>query len=302
MIRLKRSIIVCSLFALLFVVISVPVFLMEHQKEFSLGEVVPYSVEAVQLGRNEEGHSESPAAETLSIWERIKLLGSSVPTAVTGTHANTETQVNNMLSVLEEQLRSLVSFSALPDFSFSDEVSISFAKETYMPISSDGYVNLIKPDHMINIWKIQAEYQDFRVLAYMDTEISAIYNITISSKGAHFLYPSSVSEVGFLEYLLEFSDGENKSGDVFSAGGFYSGKMICLYPLSVDKQTGQIVSYRIGGPYDMEPLDPWPLDPNCGCPVCQKLCAPSAEGRGDAGHAAGKVSEYRVLEMPPTEN
>lgn len=281
MIRLKRYIIVCSLFALLFVVVSVPVFLMEHQRKFSLNEVVPYSVEAVQLGRNEEGHSESPVAEALSIWERIKLLGSSVPTAVTGTHANTdltavmgthantEAQANNMLSVLEEQLRSLVSFSALPDFSFSDALSISFAKETYMPISSDGYVNLIKPDHMISIWKIQAEYPNFHVLAYMDTEISAIYDITISSKSSDFLYSSSISEVGFLEYLLEFSDGENKSGDVFSAGSFYSGKMICLYPISVDKQTGQIVSYRIGGPYDMKPP---------------------------------KVSEYRVSEMPPEEN
>ena len=45
--------------------------------------------------------------------------------------------------------------------------------------------------------------------------------------------------------------------------------MICLYPLSVDKQTGQTVAYRIGGPYDMEPL---------------------------------KVSEYKVSEMPPEEN
>ena len=227
-------------------------------------------METVQLGRNEGGHSESPtAAEALSIWERIKLLGSSVPTAVTGTHANTESLANNMLSVLEEQLRSLVALSALPDLSFSDAVSISFVKETYMPISSDGYVNLIKPDHMISIWKIQVEYQDFRVLAYMDTEISAIYDITISSKDSDFLYPSSISEVGFLEYLLEFSDGENKSGDVFSAGGFYLEKMICLYPLSVDKQTGQTVAYRVGGPYDMEPLN---------------------------------VSEYKVSEMPPEEN
>lgn len=269
MIRLKRSIIVCFLFALLFIVISLPVFLMEHQKEFSLGEVVPYSVETVQLGHNEEDHSESPTVEALSIWERIKLLGSSVSTAVTGTHAVTEAQANIVLSVLEEQLRSLVSFSALPDLSFSDAVSVSFVKETYMPISSDRYVNLIKPDHMISVWKIQAEYQDFCVLAYMDTEISAIYDITISSKGSDFLYPSSISEIGFLEYLLEFFDGENKSGDVFSAGGFYSEKMICLYPLSVDKQTGQTVAYRVGGPYNMEPL---------------------------------KVSEYKVSEMSPEEN
>ena len=269
MIRLKRSVIVCSLFALLFVVFSVPVFLMEHQRKFSLNEVVPYSVETVQLGRNEGVHSESPAAESLSIWERIKLLGSSVSTAVTGTHAVTEAQANIVLSVLEEQLQVLVSFDALPDLSFSDAASISFVKETYMPISSDGYVNLIKPDQMISVWKIQAEYPNFRVLAYMDTELSAIYDITISSKGSDFLYPASISEVGFLEYLLEFSDGENKSGDVFSAGGFYSGKMICLYPLSVDKQTGQIVSYRIGGPYDMEPL---------------------------------KVSEYSVLEKSPPKN
>lgn len=274
MIRLKQYVKILSLFALLFVVVFVPAFFIKYQHNHSFNQTVLYPVDAVQFGSDDGSHDDNPPVQDYSIWDRIKLIGSSSVVIHFAEYTDLQANANlqeSLLPIMEEQLMLLQNFHALPDLSFSDVVSASFYKKTYMAVSpaTEGYTNISKPESMIHIWEIQAEYRDFHVIAYMDADTSALYDITISSKGSDFLYPSSISEVGFLEYLLEFSDGENKSGDVFSAGGFYSGKMICLYPLSVDKQTGQIVSYRIGGPYDMEALE---------------------------------VSEYKVSEMPPTEN
>lgn len=260
MIRLKQYVKIISLFALLFVVVSVPAFFIKYQHNHSLDQTVLYPVEMVQFGSDESGHDNSLPVQDYSIWDRIKLIGSSNVVIQSADSSDLQTNANlqeSLLPVMEEQLMLLQVNNALPELSFSDVVSASFFKTTYMDMlpATEGYINMSEPDAMISIWEIQAEYQDFSVLVYMDTEISVLYDVTISSKGSDFIYPSSISEVGFLEYLLEFSDGENKSGDVFSAGGFYSGKTICLYPLSVDKQTGQIVSYRIGNPHDIEPLN-----------------------------------------------
>lgn len=271
MLQLKQYMKIVSLFTLLFVVISVPAYFMDHQNNQAFNKTSVYSVDAVQLGENDAFQSNNAPSQIISVWERIKRINNSDVVVKSAEYTDLDTDPDlygTLISALEEHLLLLQSLSALPDLSFADTVRASFSKITYMDVASTTgeNINTSTPKSTIDVWEIHAEYQDFHVLAYMDADTSALYDITISSKGSDFIYPSSISEVGFLEYLLEFSDGENKSGDVFSAGGFYLGKMICLYPLSVDKQTGQIVSYRIGGPYDMEPL------------------------------------EYKVSEMTPTEN
>lgn len=251
MLRLKQYIKIISLFALLFVVVSVPAFFMEHQRNLSFNKTVFYPVDAVQFGDNNDSHGNDPHEQDYSIWDRIKLIGGANVAIQSVEYTDFEANANlreSLLPLVEEQLSLLQSFGALPDLSFSDVVSTLFTKITYADVvpTTEEYANISNAESLIHIWEVQIEYRDFHVLAYMDTYNSVLYDITILSESNSFLYSSSISENGFLEYLQQFSNEPNEGDNVFTAGGYYTERMIRLYPVLLNTQTRQMSPYRIG--------------------------------------------------------
>ncbi len=246
--RVNQYIKIVVLFVLLFTVVFIPTVFVEQQRKFVFDNTIIYPVDAVQLNCNDN----NSINQKDSVWERIKLICD--PEAVvnmmeySALHDSSDLQ-EKLISTMEDQLKLLQSFDVFPELSFSDAVSISFLKGTYMSISSDNdeYIDLSVPKQMISIWILIVEYSDFTVHAYMDAETSALYDITVTSRNDGFLHSTSISENGFLEYLQLFSDESGENEDVFLVGGYRSDQMICMYPISVNKENGQIVSYSIGG-------------------------------------------------------
>ena len=71
MLQLKQYIKIVSLFMLLFVVISVPAYFMDHQNNQAFNKTSVYSVDAVQLGDNDVFQSNNSPSQSISVWERI---------------------------------------------------------------------------------------------------------------------------------------------------------------------------------------------------------------------------------------
>lgn len=247
MTRLKQYIKIMALFALLFGVVSIPAFFIKHQSDHSFDQIVLYPVDGVQFGSDDGSHGDNPPVQDYSIWDRIKLIGSSGVVIQSAEYTDLQANANlreSLLPVMEEQFMLLQTFNALPDLSFSDIVSASFSKVTYMDASSAVSI----PESMLRIWEIQIEYRDHYILAYMDADISALYDITVLSKNNDFQYASSISENGFWDYLRLFSDGTNERINGVAIDCAYGDRIISLFPVMVSEQTGQVIPCRVGDP------------------------------------------------------
>lgn len=229
--RFQQSMKVAALFVLLFGVVCVPALLMEHHSGAVLNELSLRPVEMVHL---DSGYSREPASQDLSIWDRIQRINlSRAQVQSTGTiylsrsDGLIQTQVQPdgsvelnpsdvLLSPLEEQLKLLQTFGALPEFSLSETVTASFVQRVYMD-----------PDHpelAVSVWVIHAKYQDLSLLAYMDADLSAIYDVYIEAKqGASLL---NASKDRFLEYLNTFGADPGLTEEALSVNRF------------IDKDTG----------------------------------------------------------------
>lgn len=232
----KQSVIIVLLFALLFAVVFVPMLYIEYQNNNMLNEfyIALSPTEIPLLDR------QSQKTEDYNIWERIGIINKSV---VVQTATSTESETE-LLRSMEEQLAAISRYRALPDISLTGVVQASILKETYIDWPSDlsfssGYAELLDSDRVLNVWELVVEYQDYVVRAYMDTVTNAIYEVIIVTKDSGFLYPSGLSDTGFLEYLKSFSEIPPHLGMVFSAESYYSNGKICLYLHSVSQDNQQ---------------------------------------------------------------
>lgn len=238
--RLKQGINITVMFVLLVAVVGAPLFYMEYQNQHMINEVILSPMEPIQTG------SDNITPQDYNLWERIKIVNQSVKVASSSiiTDFKNENVANQAITEIvknmEKQLTTLCEYNALPDLAFSDVLQVSVFKETYI---------LQTEVLSISVWAIYAEYENYHVYAYMDTELSALYDVTIQAKKQNFIYETDISANGFLEYLMTFSAIPNvqEREELFSANGSYLGQTIVLHLYSVNKETNKFTSYRFRG-------------------------------------------------------
>ncbi|MGI6094507.1 MAG: hypothetical protein ACOYBL_03645 [Lachnospiraceae bacterium] len=234
--RRRQSIKIIVLFGILFAFIWTSDIFMEYKDKYLLDKMVSYPVEKELFDDGEE------TAKEYTIWDRIKIIKNSVAVTRAAAFTDLETEAiekEELLYTMEEQLITMQSMGMLPELSFSGAMQSFALKETYMP--DESY-----PELAVRVWVIYAEYPDFYLCVYMDSDISAIYDINILHKyGLSELYQSEIFPEEFLDYLYTFSKGEEDPEDVFETIGYYGKYRLYLYPISVNKKTGQENSYQL---------------------------------------------------------
>ena len=236
-----QSIKIVLMFVLLLSVVCIPLLYIEYHNNHLLNEISVSPVQTAEL------NDPNIAMENYNIWDRIGIMINEPIGVRTRTFTDspndylTNEAESELLQTMEEQLMIVYEHNSLPELTFSEIVQVSIFKDTYMIMSSSqGYTNVLDSELSISVWAIEAEYQDFNINVYMDTETSALYYITISSKNTNFIYQPEISAKGFFEYLKTFSDIPNENEEIFSASSVYSERKIALYLTSVNKNTEQI--------------------------------------------------------------
>lgn len=238
--RLKQGIQIIMIFVLLFAVVGAPLVYMQYQNRHMLNEVRLAPMQPWQTDAKNE------IAQDYNIWERIGIINQSVRVSSPFLSAFKDESIANqaiaeIIKAMEKQLTTLHEYHALPDLTFSDVLEASVSKETYT-----YKTETIRSDLSISVWAIHAEYESFHVYVYMDTKISALYDVTIQSKKNYFIYGKDISENGFLEYLQTFSpipDVQERE-EMYTAYGSYMGKTVALYLYSVNKETNKFTEYK----------------------------------------------------------
>lgn len=238
--RLKQGIQIIMIFVLLFTVVVAPLLYMQHQNRHMLNEITLSPMRPIQTGGKDE------PAQDYNIWEHIGIVNQAVEVSSSVLSAFNNENIANLaiteiIKAMEKQLTTLCEYHALPDLTFSDVLQVSVSKKTYT-----YKTETIRSDLSISVWAIDAEYENFIVYAYMDTKISALYDVVIQSKNDYFVYGNDISENEFLEYLLTFSPipDMQKREEMYAANGYYMGKTIVLHLYSVNKKTNKFTAYR----------------------------------------------------------
>lgn len=238
--KLKQGIKVIIMFVLLFAIVGTPLLFMEYQNRRIINEIVLSPMQPVQIdGKNE-------LIQDYNIWERIGIITQTIKvrSSILTDFKNEEIAnlaVTEIIKTMEKQLTTLCEYNALPELTFSNLIEASVFKETYAYQPEE-----ISSKLSISIWAIQAEYEDYYIYAYMDTEMSALYDITILSQNDDFVYQPDISKNGFLEYLLTFSPVSDiyVGDELFMANGSYTEQIISLHLCSINEVTNQFTNYR----------------------------------------------------------
>ncbi|MCI8342017.1 MAG: hypothetical protein HFE62_02210 [Firmicutes bacterium] len=237
--KLRQSFVILMLFVLLTAVAVAPVFVTNHNNERLLGNI---SVKKLP----EEKQEISSGTHSKDVKERIKIIKKSlvVKTFRYKKYQNDETYYEkmtnmNVLSIMEEQL----SFIQNLGLSFDDGHAISMVEKT-------TYMDTENPNEEVSIWKIDAEYNDFYITAYIDAKTNVVYEIIILLKKLSFiddsyaLYPENFIKE-FSDYLEFDYDHIEENEEQFSVGADWSEFMMNLFILSVNETTGELVEYSI---------------------------------------------------------
>ncbi len=202
----------------------------------------------------------------LNVWQKLAL--SQKAMVVHRMEIPDDTSAEGMRHLLEDQLRQLQSCHALPPLSFSGLLQTSFSKWIYMDTTDPETANTLV------IYSIQADYQNLSVCGFMDAQTSALYDITVTLKKSEFLYPTDVSQTGFLTYLLTFSefDKESNNGELYSAFGYYGKSSIRLYVMSLNPNTSAMTFYRFyqSAPPENPSFEIVTSSSGSGYPFCEK--------------------------------
>lgn len=238
--RIRQAMLIIVMIAALLLIICVPLAHMQYQSRHIMNEVKLFPVNTQQTDNRGE------VIQSYSIWERIGLVSQSVRVSSPLTSAFKSERIASqaiaeIIKTMGKQLQALQRYNALPELNYSEVLQASVAKETY--ISTDAH----RSDLSLSVWAINAEYEDFRVYAYMDTKISALYDVTIKSKNAGLTYETvSGLENGFLEYLQAFSPlpDMDEREEVYSVNDAYTANEIVLHLYSVNTKTGKLTIYN----------------------------------------------------------
>lgn len=239
----KQTIKIIIIFVILFAIVGAPLVYMQYQNRHMLNEVRLTPMQSWLTNIKDE------ITQNYNIWERIGIINQAVRVSSPFTSAFKNESIANqaiseIIKTMENQLKMLIEFHALPELTFSDVLEVSIFKETYTCQTDKLYSDL-----SISVWAIDAEYKNFHVYAYMDTKVSALYDVTIESRKKYWVYGKEISENGFLEYLLTFSPipDVKEREEVYTAYGSYMGESATLYLYSVNKETNKFTEYKFSG-------------------------------------------------------
>lgn len=232
-----QTIKIICLFTLLILIVCIPAALSKNQNDYMTNEISLFPVEADAFHASEE--------EKYSLWERIKIPQKSTTVRIIDRNEFNSMSFNNesaeeMIHYMEEQIRKIQDCKGLPEYEFSDILQGSVTKDIYMDTANPKYMNIF------GIWEIYAEYEDFYVIAYMDSKTFALLDVLMEAKekAEDFVYPPDVTPDGFLEYLSFFNDAEAGDDEKILAYGDYGQRKVHLYLGSVNKTTQQRMDYR----------------------------------------------------------
>lgn len=241
--RLKQGMKIIIMFVLLLAVVGAPLFYTEYQNRHMINEIILSPMQPIHT------NGENETEKDYNIWERIGIVNQSVKvrSSVLSNFKNEDIAnqaVTEIAKTMEKQLTTLCEYNVLPDLTLSDVIQVSVFKETYT-----HQTEALRSELSISVWAIEAEYENYHVYAYMDTKLSALYDVTIQAKNHNFIYETDISANGFLEYLMTFSAIPNvqEREELFSANGSYLGQTIVLHLYSVNKETNKFTSYRFRG-------------------------------------------------------
>ncbi len=239
----KQAISIIIMFIILFVIVGAPLVYMQYQNRHMLNEVRLAPMQPGQTNTKDE------TTQNYNIWERIGIINQAVRVSspfmsVFKNESIANQAIAEIIDTMEKQLETLVEYHALPELTFSDVVQVSIYRETYTCQTDKLYSDL-----SISVWAIDAEYKNFHVYAYMDTKVSALYDVTIESRKKYWVYGKEISENGFLEYLQTFSPipDVKEREEVYTAYGSYRGESAALYLYSVNKVTSKFTEYKFSG-------------------------------------------------------
>ena len=142
----------------------------------------------------------------------------------------------------EKQLKKLQSFGVFSTVSFAGRKVISAEKQIYMDLDN--------PARSFSAWEVHMDYPGFFVCVFMDTETSALYNVSFAQDTGMSIYQKGKEQQlkdGFFKYLNTFSrvSGDHAGrAERFYAEGLFSPVRVSLYPASTDRQGKHTVSYQ----------------------------------------------------------
>lgn len=237
--RVKQAIKIIVMFVVLFMIVGAPLAYMKYQNRHMLNEVRLSSTQPQQTDNKGE------TVQNYNIWERIGIINQSVRVSspllsAFKNESITNQAIGEIIKTMEKQLAMLREYRALPELTYSEVLQISISKETYI-----YQTDALHSDLSISVWAIDAEYEDFYVCAYMDTKISALYDVTIQMKDSGLVYENQISKNGFLEYLQTFSPlpDVKEREEVYAVNDAYTAKEIVLRLYSVNTKTNKFTIY-----------------------------------------------------------
>lgn len=252
--RIRPGLTVAALFVLLLGVVSLPALWAWGYGNTGWNEAVLLPAESVYL---ESKYSSDPARQELSIWDRIQRInhsraqvqstgyvylsrsGDLLHTQVQPTGTIDPDQSDDLLLDLESQLALLQTTGALPSLPLSESVSASFVQRRYLDPE--------KPELAVSVWVVHATYQDLSLLAYMDTELYAIYDVYVQANpGVFFLPESTDRKQGFLEYLNTFGSDAGFTREALSVSQLLNKENSGLTYLSLSSTNMQTRDYSGG--------------------------------------------------------
>ncbi len=229
--RLKQGGKIAGMFLLLFAIALGPLFFLGQRTRDLIGKV---TVKEVQAARLEKKQSE----RVQNLWEQIEAVREDGTTILAPAEKLTSHDglqgTDEIMETMEQQLSLLGSCHGLPALSCSGRQQESVYQEIYMDRTETA--DLGEPGRTLSVWAIYAEYDDFFLYAFMDTETGALYELDLTAKKEDFLYQrEDISADSFLEYLQSFCPIPEDLDRQFSAHCVYTGRKISLYLVSMDK-------------------------------------------------------------------
>ncbi len=210
---------VTGMFAALAVIAAMPFLLLEYElRRCVVGEVI--SVGAAAFSREE--------TEVYGLRERIGALfgGVCVDSGVAGEDAE------RIVSAAEREVARLSALSVIPTLPKSARLRADVIKNTYIERETGKTVS---------VYEVEARYADYVVYAYIDTDTSAICDVTVYSN-EDLIYASGISADGFIAYHESFYSAPG-SFSGFEAHTVYEKRLasVCLSSVGED---GERIVYR----------------------------------------------------------
>lgn len=227
----KQPLCILALSLLLIAVASLPLILTGFQNHQLMNDL---HIDDLPIESVENNQMLSKKYNTL---QRLNIIKNSVSIVATNggvlkyqnTAENAQSNHLDLIRTMEKELTTMQNENILPHFDFPDDCRhASFVKKTFIDSNN--------PDVSVSIWDISAEYKDFSVKVYMDTETSMLYEVSISTTNDEiFAYEPFFTFESF-DHYLQIGNTETKDiPKVFFTHAMYETSQITLSIFCIDQ-------------------------------------------------------------------